>query len=316
MITRAAVLAACLAGAAGGLLATPAIAGATVTNTTPQYEQPSGIVYSFQNLDSGSAGTLMEDNGNNMNDGGTVDTWTPYIGDQAGGTAGSGPILQQNEQWEFIPAASNTGGTLATGYGELVNHQSGLCLDVNNNNTADMAIVDQWQCFPGAENEQWTAVQNPYGSGWEVQAQFDQAYLGTNNEYCQPLEQPDGDPIMTRTDPSNCTNWQIQRISYEFASNQVTVPEGVPISWDSTIYNCISGYTMRLNPEFSSNPGISNPAAYTNLSSGGVSVVQDGSFPSTENLTLSGEPAYNHYNTPYNLTGQIMYYCDPNTTSP
>jgi hypothetical protein len=327
--TRAAVLAATLAGASAALLSTAGFAGATV-NTNPfpgQYAQPSAgsIIYSFSNTDSGSAGTLLEDNGNAMTNGATVDTWAPYYFDNAGGSAGSGSILQANEQWAFVPVAANAGGSLLTGYGELVNRQSGLCLDINGsdpNEYGDGATVDQWACG-GGPNQEWTATPNPYGSGYEVTAalagtyngNYDGAYLGNNNEYCQPLENNNGDPIVTRASGDNpCTNWNIQRVSYEFATNQWSVAQGALTgTTDTQEYNCISGYTMRLNPNPNAN-GLTNYYAYTNLSNSGVKVTED-----TPGDTQGGpaQPEYYQADNGHEyLNGQVAFYCDPNTTSP
>jgi hypothetical protein len=311
------------------LLASAGIAGATVSTSAPPYAQPAAgsIIYTFANLDSGSAGTLMEDNANNMNDGATVDTWAPYIFDNAGGNAGTGPVLQANEQWAFRPASSNAGGSITTGYGELVNRRSGLGLDITGSDPAeqesDGATVDQWQCFSGAANEQWTAIPTPGGSGYQVFSQFagtyngtyDGAYLGTDNEYCQPLEDNNGTPVMTRTDgDSNCTSWQIQRVSYEFATNPWGVAQGALTgTTDTQIYNCVTGYTMRTDPEFGPGGG-PNYYAYTNLSDKGVYLTNDNSGTATIG---SAQPQYYQAGNGHEyLNGQIALYCDPDTTSP
>jgi hypothetical protein len=36
------------------------------------------------------------------------------------------PMTQANELWEFIPESSNVAGSITSGYGGLINRQSGL----------------------------------------------------------------------------------------------------------------------------------------------------------------------------------------------
>jgi hypothetical protein len=333
---RAAVFAACLAAAAGGLLVAafaPAGAGATVSTGTPQYQQPPGILYTFQDLDSGSGATVLEDLNNETGNGAVVDTSPPVIVDQAGGTAETGPILQPSDQWAFIPAASNTGGSITTGYGELVNHQSGLCLDLNLSQatpTADLALVDQWQCVNGAQNEQFTATPDTADGGWSVQTEYDGAYLGNNQEMCLPDNFPGAEnnvPVYLRTNgPSPCTAWQIQRVSYEFATNIIRVPGGYP-DRDPTTYSCnVPGYTLRqgTNPTPNSSNGTAYYyPAYTNLSDDGLG--NTGTYDEQVDIEFAddsstpgplAEPLYVHSNAPYWQNGQLLLYCDPNSTSP
>ena len=60
--------------------------------------------------------------------------------------------IQANELWQYNPIGSS-------GYGHLINEQSGKCLEVNGSN----GNVDQWDCVAGATNELWAQVPNPTG---------------------------------------------------------------------------------------------------------------------------------------------------------
>lgn len=83
-------------------------------------------VYTLQNL--GEAGDLLlEDHGNQMQNEAPVDAW-----DRTNQAAGQDrdnsnpPITQANERCEFVPESSNVAGSITSGYGELINRQSGL----------------------------------------------------------------------------------------------------------------------------------------------------------------------------------------------
>lgn len=97
-----------------------------------------GSLWSFAK--SGPSGTqLLEVNNNSTVDGGVVDTWQP---------ATSGNATQANEVWVYQPSSANPG------YGQLVNQNSDLCLEVNGNSGA----LDQWSYATGATNQLWTEV--------------------------------------------------------------------------------------------------------------------------------------------------------------
>jgi hypothetical protein len=319
MITRTAVAGVTLTGAAALVLGSSGIAGATI-NTNPfpgQYAQPpyASTVYQIQATSTATSGStlLLEDNGNAMTNGSTVDVWDKWIYDNAGSSAGSGAITQADEQWEFQPASSNPWGSISTGWGELINRQSGLCLDINGSNQAeessDGAIVDQWQCVDGAANEEWKAVSTT--GGWQLVSQLDGDVLGTDEPNCSAQ---DGDVVDVVSDPSPCSTWSITRASYEFATNQWGVEWGGLTEYDTQTYSCINGYNMRLNPNSKTNTqnggGIDgdNYYAYTNLSDSGVSVSEDTSGGENGG---QAQPEYYQLSTHDNLNGQIALYCDP-----
>lgn len=55
---------------------------------------------------------------------------------------------QPSQQWQFVDVGD--------GCYNLVNRNSGKCLDVDAVSTADGAKVQQWTCGSGATNQQWT----------------------------------------------------------------------------------------------------------------------------------------------------------------
>jgi hypothetical protein len=321
LVTRTALAGAALTGAAALALGTAGAASA-VSTSTPDYAQPpsGSILYTLSPNDSGSAATLLEDNNNGTGNGAVVDTWAPTIFDSNSG----GQILQANEQWYFLPVAGNTGGTITTGMGELVNRQSGLCLDINESNwteaTSDNALVDQWQCVAGAPNEEWTAFQSPDGSGWEVASDltgtyngvYDDAVLGNDNPNCQPQDDNNGTPVVTHLTYSDCTVWNIQRVSYEFATSIVDVPGSIKET-DSTTYTCNPGYNMRLNPGYGG--GDYNYYSYkmlegsSNMSS--IANYQGWSDGDTPYTGVPAQPLYFHNDAPYWMDAQMAFYCDP-----
>ena len=340
-----ATAAVCVAGSAGALLATPAIAGATVNNNTPQYRQPPGTVYMLQKDNGVNGENLLEDHGNSMSDGGLIDTWA-QVNAPIQASNGSGPsVTQANELWEFIPEDVN-GGTLTQSFGELRNRQSGLCLDINGQNTQDVATVDQWDCVPGAKNEEWTAKfesTGPAGGGWVIQSEMDGAYLGSNTMGCVP--NPDGtdNNIYARTNPSACTVWNVKPASYDYATNEVS--SGTDIhETDSSLYGCLANqnvadtaYTMRQSGSPTMLPATQvidyENYAYTNLSDSGDTILYTSQEdPETEwantgpwsapytnwvqqaSGTGIAEPEYVHYNAG-SKDGQIMLYCDPPSTT-
>lgn len=106
----------------------------------------------------GSAGTqLLEVNNNALTDGGKADTWQPVS---------TGTATQANEVWSYQPSSGNPG------YGELVNQNSGRCLEVNGTSGG----VDQWSCQDSAGNELWTEVANPTG-GYSLKVRSSGQYL-------------------------------------------------------------------------------------------------------------------------------------------
>jgi Ricin-type beta-trefoil lectin domain-like len=133
-------------------------------------------VYSIQNL-AEPGNTMLEDNDVDGGNGALTNVWQAGAAQYQDPMASSSDpqILAANHLWEFVPASNNTGGTILTGTGELVNRQSGLCLDINGsdpNEYGDGATVDQWTCGGGA-NQQWGAFKAPSGTGYELYSGMD-----------------------------------------------------------------------------------------------------------------------------------------------
>jgi len=341
-LARVAAAAVCIA---CGLLA-PAIASAGTLNqassqwaelgplsytSTPvlsqQSQQDTSALYTIQNT-AESGNKLLEDNNNAMSNGSTVDVWDQVNQTTAQDPDSSNEITQANELWEFVPDANNSGGSITTGYGELINRQSGLCLDVNSNDTADGAVVDQWQCVPGASNEQWTAIKYPGGYG--ISSQLDNDALGVGNgPTC--AAQNDGDRVYMRTNGQGCLNWNIQQASYDFATYPISA--GMDLTspnTDNRSYECVTRYNLR---ESNYAPSVASDKQeyswdYDNLSQSGTDGNQVSLFTATTdsginssgytnpNEIAGGTFYYWHGDDPYWLTGQVMLYCDPPNTSP
>ncbi len=285
-ITAGTLAAIGLLGSAAVVVGTPSMASATVTNTTSQWGQPGGAaIYTIQNL-AEPGNKLLEDHGNEMNNGAVTDVWDEVnqatgqdpMATQNGNSYGS--ITQANELWEFVPQASNTGDSLFTGYGELINRQSGLCLDVNGSNPneyGDGATVDQWTCVPGAQNEQWTSTFEIQLGAFALQPASDGGggWLGVGNSTCAP--QGDGDLVYVRTTgqtSGGCDAWNIGLASYDYATDEVSMSFGAT-SHDTTTYGCLPGYNLRLNQSEWLDDEDWFIFDYDNISDPGVNVTSD-----------------------------------------
>jgi hypothetical protein len=325
-LRRTALAAAVLAGAGGLMLAASGIAFATVDQTSPQWaalgslassaDQASQVsaVYTIQNV--AEPGTeMLEDNGNNMSNGGTVDVWHQIY--QTTDQDSRGPeITQANYLWEFVSSDPAEGTLITQNSGELINRQSGLCLDIANNNTADGATIDQWTCN-GGNNQQWTAI--PVGGSYYLVPLLDYyndlfdgvtPSLGIGNgSSC--TTNGDGDSVYVRTTGTagnTCDEWTIQQASYDFATEPINVPAGRAAT-DGTSYGCLTGETLRWHDL---NTLYEDPD-YTNL--GGSDVTPVLYVDSSEPNLVSGID-YMNSNLSEAESGQIMLYCDPATTTP
>jgi Ricin-type beta-trefoil lectin domain-like len=188
----------CLVGAGTLALATPAIAGATVNQDAPQWEelgqyaytpdQASHVtaVYTIQNVAEGSS-EMLEDNGSAMNQGAVTDVWQPLLQgnnqpDDYYALPDDGPITQANYLWEFVPEHPGQYSSIVGGPGELINRQSGLCLDAvgtDPNYPGDGTAIDQWSCN-GGNNQEWTAFETASGFALVSRANIETA-LGVGN---------------------------------------------------------------------------------------------------------------------------------------
>jgi hypothetical protein len=147
---------------------------------------PANTVWSFAK--SGASGTqLLEVKNNSTADGGVVDTWQQVM---------SGNSVQANEVWVYQPSSANSG------YGQLVNQNSGLCLEVNGASGA----VDQWSCVTGATNELWTEV-DTVANGDSLQVLSSGAYLGTTSANGAPVSSGDGNQLVMQSSQSAYTAW-------------------------------------------------------------------------------------------------------------
>jgi len=328
LLRRTALAATVLAGTGALLLSASGVAFATVDQTASQWaevgpwgytgDQSSQVtaVYTIQNV--AEPGTeMLEDNNDNMNNGGTIDVWTRYNQNGYQDPKGTGPyglITQANYLWEFVPSNPGDGGSIVDGSGELINRQSGLCLDVANN-TGDGAVVDQWACN-GGPNQQWTAVAVAGTSGYSLLPESDgvSGFLGVGNgASCSP--QGDGDSVYVRTTGiahNTCDQWDIQQASYDFATHPVTVGGALGnTEVDNRGYECVPGDKVRLNAvEWSDGwdfYDLSQPGA-----DGGLADIDQ--YPPS--YVPGGSVTYSKTTVTGSPVGQLMLYCDPPATTP
>jgi len=323
---RTVLAAAVLAGAAGLMLAASGIAFASVDQTSPQWAALGSLassanqankvtaVYTIQNV--AEPGTeMLEDNGNSMAANTTIDVWGRWYqqSDQDPYATGSEPqITQANYLWEFVPDNPANGGSIVDGYGELINRQSGLCLDDNGSpsQTADGATITQYGCN-GAASEQWIATQIPFTSSFQIQPKVDNGggALGVGNgSTCST--QGDGDSVYVRTTGLNgnsCDRWDIQQASYDFATKLVSASSSG--TTDNSSYGCLTGETLRWHDVGT----LYEDPDFVNL--GGPDVTPIPNADSSQ-LNLVYGITYESVNFNENEPGQIMLYCDPATTTP
>ena len=340
---HAARTAACLVGAATVALAAPTIAAATVDQTTPQWaelgqyaytgDQASGVtaVYTIQNVAEPNT-EMLEDNNNQMTNGAVTDVWQqveqgrnqPPNGAET--EPDSTPITQANYLWEFVPNNPNQYSSIVSGPGELINRQSGLCLDAvgtDPNYPGDGTAIDQWACN-GGPNQQWTAISAP--SGWLLSSLANKsAVLGVGNPSCSP--QGSGDKVYLRTtglQGNTCDQWTIEKASYDFATYPITVRSGEIDGGnvDGRGYSCAPGWQFR--QAFSTAGGDETGGAYTAT---GPVTTNPGDSRVELNYTAQSNPAdavttlpggtlsYYQTTTTTYLDGQTMFYCDPQSNS-
>jgi hypothetical protein len=317
-LRRAALAATCLAGAGTLMLAASGTAFATVDQTSPQWAelgpdaytggQSSQVtaVYTIQNV--AESGTeMLEDNGNNMNSGGTVDVWSQIYQTTNQYTSGGPEITQANYLWEYVPQNASAGGSILDGPGELINRQSGLCLDVANNNTSDGAAIDQWACN-GGSNQQWTALD--LNGHLTLQPMLDEVtgYLGVGNgSTC--TTSGDGDSVYVRTTGTSgnpCDEWTIQQASYDFATYAITAGY-LTYDVDNRAYECVPSDKFRggILPD------------WNDLSDPNVISIPDGGSNGSSGMVPAGYFSYyQSVGSDADLHGQAMLYCDPQQTSP
>jgi len=324
LLRRAALAVTCLAGVGGLMLAASGSAFAVgLDQTSPQWaeigpwgytdDQSSDVtaVYTIQNV--AELGTqMLQDRGNSMDNGGTVDMWSQVYqttNQDNEGNGPYGPITQANYLWEFVPSNPANGPSIVDGPGELINRQSGLCLDILNNNTANNAAIDQWTCN-GGSNQQWGAT--PVSDGnYEITSVLDGngSALGIGTQSTCILA-GDGDSVSVyTTDQYNtCEWWNIKQASYDFATYPVGVPDGATGVTDGRGYECVPGDVLR--GSVTANPYWD----YNSLGQAYVYISHEG--PSPAQYIPGSEIGYYSADNPVNEIGQILLYCDPPTQTP
>jgi hypothetical protein len=156
----------------------------------------SNDVYAFEKTPTTQ---LLEVNGAVTDNGGTVDTWQRILG--------SDNKIVPNELWTYE--------STRTGYGEIVNNNSGKCLEVNATN----GTIDQWQCVDGSGNESWKLVPNA-GGGTALQidltgAAYGHWHVGTYYvaSTVDPASVTDGTALTLANTQSDRTAWDARHIN-------------------------------------------------------------------------------------------------------
>jgi Ricin-type beta-trefoil lectin domain-like len=270
---------------------------------------------------------MLEDNANSMSEGTPIDVWTQveqgsyqdpgYVGDGEL-ESNTGLITQANYLWEFVPD-NPAYPSIVQGPGELINRQSGLCLDVYQANTGDGASLDQWPCN-GGSNQQWGAYKDPWANQYQIDSALD-GYGGSlgvgNGSTC--TTSGDGDSVYVRTTNTgtgnSCDWWTIQQASYDFATYPLPVQDAITggPNTDNRGYECLTSDNVRTRyPDVKTEfwPVIAN------ASDSGVTPDYSADLPATGNSVHGGMFSYTQYTHPGTLTGQVMLYCDPTSTTP
>ena len=143
---------------------------------------PTGTVWAIAKT--GTADTqLLQVRGGSGANGAAVETWRNA--DPAGHP-------QDTQLWTYQADDS--------GYGELVNKNTGKCLEFNGTNGS----LDQWTCQAGANNHLWRAIRNSDG-GISLQIQFNRSYLATEQGQIG-----NGTRLTTQPDQSDDTSWTLR----------------------------------------------------------------------------------------------------------
>ena len=109
------------------------ISSAAASNSSLATPAAVDLYYQFVNYNSGKC---LDVTGRSTANGAVLQQWTCLSGSTAA-----------NQGWFFIPAATS-------GYYTVVNLNSNKCLDVTGRSTANGAVVQQWTCN-GGTNQEW-----------------------------------------------------------------------------------------------------------------------------------------------------------------
>jgi len=205
MVAAGAVLAGALAAAA------PAHADPTPNNgLTSDY----GTSLAPQLVELNLNGGLLTNRGDSHSAGTTIDLWQRSL---------RNGVTQPNQVWQFLSSVPDFRGiAFESGeFGELQNLESGLCLTVPNQSTAEMTPLTQQPCaqneaappkrsWPVSPNQLWKAV--PSGDGYLIKAAYGVVHLGINRPTCANGF-VNGDTVLTRSvwfEP--CGTWKVRRV--------------------------------------------------------------------------------------------------------
>jgi hypothetical protein len=279
-----------IAACAVGVLGTASGASATSMAANPQTSAPAGEVVTLTNQ---WTGMVAEDPAFSTNGDTQMDQWA----------------ANANQAWVITQDSS--------GYYVLVNRPSNMCLDDSWASTQVSDPIIQWPCN-GQTNQEWS-LSTTNGPTEIINR--------ASNLALQPDDDTSGDGLVQGNGTGFVITWSVSPTPYELLTNPITVAGGL-ITADPTEYTCESGYHFRAYDAVENSARL-NGFGYV------VARTQEGdidgrdpdadgnnysAFSWTEAETFNGSgtfiPVYNlayyHSTTPYDQTGQVMLYCDPN----
>jgi hypothetical protein len=216
-------------------------------------------------------------------------------------TVSSAPYVAASSEWQFTPAAANSGGSPSSGFGQLANRWSASCLTATGTGTT--ATVGQATCT-GAASQEWTAVTNAGVTYLESQASGQT--IGFNAPSCAAAANV---TLNLGSPSSGCGGLAINAETYTFYTDPVFVPSSAPgygnsVAADPQAYSCAAGYNL---PVLEQTAGYAD-YEFRNDSTGAVApeaawALNDQTVPA-DSIVYS-DPSGN------GGTGQVMLECDP-----
>jgi hypothetical protein len=283
------VIAVCGAGA----LVSTGVASARSMNVSSWNSYPSGQVVTLTNQ---ATGMVAEDPAYNGNQGVQQDLWSANETDgELHSATNQAWVLNQQPDGDY----------------EIVNRESGMCLEDEGNSTTAGSPIDQWPCW-GGSNQEWN-LQSTTGYNVLINDDSGMTLEPSNTSRGAGLVQEPfayGSPIQS---------WNIQPTTYELLSNQVTVPRAGTHA-DNNTYTCNSGYHFMPGDEGSEDDYTSGTSYYFVAFASVGDVVSDldtynFTAPFTKNASGSSvSPIYYGYDIgPSSQIGQSMLFCLPNS---
>ncbi len=180
-----------------------------------------------------------------------------------------GPVTAAGAEWEFSPSANlgNSSGTLLTGYGQLKNRYSGLCLAASGSGSS--AVIEQANC-DGTAPQAWTAQPSGAGSSTVLRNEAANQTIAFSGAGCVPSTTAQLD---LTSSGGSCGAVDVTADSYTFFSDAAFLRpadeyDPHPIVVDPSAYSCAPGYSI---VAFGAPPN--QTYGFTNYSTGTVAPV-------------------------------------------